>query len=292
MTIEEQTSSVGKLRLVGQGAEAEVFEWRDGRVLKLLRARGATERLACEVAALEAAHSAGVRVPRAYEQVVVDGRPGLVMQRLEGTDLLSVLGQKPWLVFRSGRLTGEIQAGINEARAPASLPMVRDVMRAALARLARREPGGLADWAERILGRLPDGEALCHGDFHPGQLILSNGQCATLDWAGAKRGDPLFDYARTRVLLSMGETPPGTQLPLRFLVKLGRQLFISSYVQSYERNAPQPVDRARLREWEIVNLAVRVLDNIPGERPRLLQRLQKERSGAQSPQTSPLWPRK
>jgi hypothetical protein len=44
MTIEELTSSVGKLRLVGQGAEAEVFEWRDGRVLKLLRARGATER--------------------------------------------------------------------------------------------------------------------------------------------------------------------------------------------------------------------------------------------------------
>lgn len=30
-----------KLRLVAQGAEAEVFEWRDGRVLKLLRARGA-----------------------------------------------------------------------------------------------------------------------------------------------------------------------------------------------------------------------------------------------------------
>ena len=76
MTIEELTSSVGKLRLVGQGAEAEVFEWRDGRVLKLLRARGATERLACEVAAFEAAHSAGLRVPRAYEQVVMDGGPG------------------------------------------------------------------------------------------------------------------------------------------------------------------------------------------------------------------------
>jgi hypothetical protein len=142
--------------------------------------------LACEVAAFEAAHSAGLRVPRAYEQVVMDGGPGLAMERLEGTDLLSVLGQKPWLVFRSGRLTGEIQARINGARAPASLPTVREVMRDALARLAHREPAALADCAARILGRLPDGEALCHGDFHPGQLILSNGQCATFDWAGAQ----------------------------------------------------------------------------------------------------------
>jgi hypothetical protein len=31
--------------------------------------------LACEVAAFEAAHSAGLRVPRAYEQVVMDGGP-------------------------------------------------------------------------------------------------------------------------------------------------------------------------------------------------------------------------
>jgi hypothetical protein len=119
--------------------------------------------LACEVAAFEAAHSAGLRVPRAYEQVVMDGGPGLAMERLEGTDLLSVLGQKPWLVFRSGRLTGEIQARINGARAPASLPTVREVMRDALARLAHREPAALADCAARILGRLPDGEALCHG---------------------------------------------------------------------------------------------------------------------------------
>ena len=152
----------------------------------------------------------------------MDGGPGLAMERLEGTDLLSVLGQKPWLVFRSGRLTGEIHARINGARAPASLPTVREVMRDALARLAHREPAALADCAARILGRLPDGEALCHGDVHPGQLILSNGQCAAFDCVGAKRGAAfLFDYARTRVLLRRGEPPPGTQLPLDSLPKWG-----------------------------------------------------------------------
>jgi aminoglycoside phosphotransferase (APT) family kinase protein len=198
------------------------------------------------------------------------------MERLQGTDLLSVIGRKPWLVARSGRVTGEIHARINAALAPASLPKVKDVMRDALARLGHRNPAVRLEWIECILARLPDGEALCHGDFHPGQLMLSNDESVAFDWPGAKRGDPLFDYARTRVLLSIGEPPPGTPLLLRLLAKVGRRLLISSYARSYERNATASVDRARVRQWEIVNVAVRLLENIPGERPRLLRRLRRE----------------
>jgi aminoglycoside phosphotransferase (APT) family kinase protein len=274
-TSEDQTYSLGRPRLVGQGAEAEIYEWRDGRVLRLLRARGPAGRLAFEVAALEAARSAGVRVPQVYDRVVADGRPGLVMERLQGPDLLSVVGQKPWLVFRSGRITGEIHARINAARAPASLPKVTDVVRDGLVRLSREEPA-LAEWVGRIFERLPDGDALCHGDFHPGQIMLSNGEHAAFDWPAAKCGNPLFDYARSRVLLSMGEPPPGTTLSLKLLAKVARRLLVSSYARSYERHAAEPVDRARVRQWEIVNVAMRVLDNIPGERPRLLRRLRLE----------------
>ena len=276
MRTKEQTSSRGELRLIAQGTEAEIFERQDGRVLKLLRARGPLERVTSEVAALDAARSAGLHVPQAYEQVVVEGRPGIVMERLRGTDLFSVLGRKPWLVFRVGRLTGEVHARINAARAAASLPRVKDVAQEALASLGRREPAMQLERIGRILARLPDGEALCHGDFHPGQLMVSDGECVTFDWAGAKRGNPLFDYARTRVLLTIGEPPPGTPLLLRFLAKVGRRLLVSSYVRSYERNAAEPLDQARVREWEIVNLAVRLFENIPVERPRLLRRLRNE----------------
>jgi tRNA A-37 threonylcarbamoyl transferase component Bud32 len=230
--------------------------------------------LAFAIAALEAARSAGVPVPQVYEEVVIDGRTCLMMERLEGTDLLTIIGQKPWLVFRSGRLTGEIHARINAARAPGSLPAVRDVMNRGVSRLASLQPT-LAEWVGRILARLPDGDALCHGDCHPGQLMLSGDRCGALDWSGAKRGDPLFDYARTRVVLSIGEPPPGTQLTLKLLAKIGRRVLISSYVRSYERHATERIDEARVHLWEIVNLAVRIHDEIPGERPRLLRRLQK-----------------
>jgi len=34
-----------------------------------------------------------------------------------------------------------------------------------------------------------------YGDSHPGRLMLSGDRYAAFDWSGAKRGDPLFDYA-------------------------------------------------------------------------------------------------
>ena len=171
---------------------------------------------------------------------MIDGRTGL-MER-DGTDLLTIIGRKPWLVFRSGRLTGEIHARINAGRAPESLPSVKDVMNRGLARLAPSQPT-LAEWVGGILARLPDGDALCHGDFNPGQVMRLGDRYAAFDWSGAKRGDPLFDYARTRVLLTMAEPPPGTQLTLKLLAKIGRRLLISSYV----RSVPAPCDGADRR---------------------------------------------
>jgi len=267
-------ASITEMDLIGQGREAEVFDLHNGRVLKLLRAHGPTERVASEMAALEAARAAGVRVPQVYEQVVVEGRLGIVIERVKGLDLLSAIGRKPWLVCRIGGLTGKVHAQINATQAPASLPCLKSAIQAGLSSMARREPSMRLEWIERILARLPDGDALCHGDFHPGQLAFADGEAAVLDWAGATRGDALFDYACTRVVLGVGELPPGTPRHLKFLAAVGRRLLVACYTRAYERSTNTPLDRARLRDWEIVNLAVRLSRNIPSERAYLHNRLQ------------------
>jgi aminoglycoside phosphotransferase (APT) family kinase protein len=264
---------VSQRRLIAEGREAEVFDVGDGRVLKLFRSYASAERLAFEVAALKAARAAGVRTPEVHAQVVEDGRPGIVMERVNGIDLLSAIGRQPWLVVRFGCLTGRIHAHVNTIPAPTSVPPVRDRILRALARVAAREPSLRVDWIERILDRLPDGDALCHGDFHPGQLIFASGETAVFDWAGASRGDALFDYARTRLVLRMGELPPGTPPHLKLLATVGRRLLVSGYTRCYERSFTKRIDRARLRDWETVNLAVRLSENIPGERAYLHQRL-------------------
>jgi hypothetical protein len=66
-----------------------VFALDDKRVLKVMRASdGGT--LKREEAAMRAAGVSGIAVPTPHEIVDVDGRPALVMDRIDGVDILSL----------------------------------------------------------------------------------------------------------------------------------------------------------------------------------------------------------
>jgi aminoglycoside phosphotransferase (APT) family kinase protein len=57
------------------------------------------------------------------------------------------------------------------------------------------------------LERLPQGAALCHFDFHPDQVLMTQRGPVVIDWMTAFRGHPLADVARSCVLLSFGQAP-------------------------------------------------------------------------------------
>src|SRR5439155_23606 len=83
------------LKKVAEGREAEMFAWEDGKVLRLLRPGFNPATLDAEIRALELAHRNGLPVPRPGERISIDGREGVVLERIEGTDLLTELGGAP-----------------------------------------------------------------------------------------------------------------------------------------------------------------------------------------------------
>src|SRR3954467_11280378 len=87
---------------IGQGAFSEAYAWAPGQVVKLFKA-GVSHLLGRhEVRMIRAMHAAGVPVPEVFGQVTLDGRFGIVMQRLDGPTL--------WHLSRTGAVTFE-QAG-------------------------------------------------------------------------------------------------------------------------------------------------------------------------------------
>jgi aminoglycoside phosphotransferase (APT) family kinase protein len=261
------------LEKIAEGREAELFLLPDGRVLRLVRPgiRDAEEAVRMEAAALAAAAQAGAPVPAVYEQVTRDGRPGLVLERLSGEDLLSQLGDRPWTVRSVARQTGRVHAELHTVRAPSELPDGRELIASRIGP-SDAVPAALRDEALRSLEELPDGDRLCHGDFHPGNVLDDPDGPKVIDWHNAARGEPTADVARSWVVLEVSPLPPGASAFDRRLASIGRGLLLRGYLRAYAKAGE--IASERLPRWVRVHAIQRLTQEIEGEREPLLRRLQ------------------
>ena len=138
--------------------------------------------------------------------------------------------------------------------------------------LAVSIPKHLAAFALNVLGTLPDGGSLCHGDFHPGNLLLGSAGPFVIDWTGATRGDPDGDVARTLFLLRSGEPVPGTRAPMRAVIAVGRGAFAALYRKSY--SSRRRVNGASIERWSIPHVAARFAEGIEEETEGLIRWLE------------------
>jgi aminoglycoside phosphotransferase (APT) family kinase protein len=264
--------SVTGRALIGQGREAEIFAWDDDTVLRLPRPWAGHIRVDDEAAAMRAAAASGVDVPKVYGTTIVDGRAGLIMERVEGPDLITLMGRRPWYVPRAARIVGREQARMHDVIAPTDLPTLRIRVRAKIEGAADL-PAAFAELALTTLEALPDGDRLCHGDVHPGNVLLGDRGPAVIDWTGATRGDPAGDVARTRLLLRIAPVEDYMPALVRRMQAFGRGAFVRLYLRAYRRT--RPIDDDLVDRWEVVRAADRIFEGIEAERPALLELLER-----------------
>jgi aminoglycoside phosphotransferase (APT) family kinase protein len=155
-----------------------------------------------------------------------------------------------------------IHQRIHDVPAPDALPDLNDVLRIRVGS-AKQLPHGLKESALSVLDSLPRGDRICHGDFHPGNVLGSLDAPVVIDWPDAARGDPLADVAGTELLVRFGEVPPGTSLLVRGASAAVRRIIAERYVAVYRR--VRPFDPRILLRWKIVQAAARFSAEIPSE---------------------------
>ena len=86
----------------------------------------------------------------------------------------------------------------------------------------------------------PPRPSICHGDFHPLNLLWDGAAVAgVLDWPNTLVGDRSFDVASTIAILAL--TPIelwGIPPPLRWMVAIARPMLVRSYLAGYRRGCP------------------------------------------------------
>lgn len=247
----------GSTKPIARGRTAEVFTWQDGWIVKLFYPWVDAETIEHEARIAALVQSSGLSVPAIGELVRVNGRMGLLYQRIEGLPMWpDGLTAAPWRIFRYARRTAELHAQIHHRSFTSSFPLQRQ-------RLMNKihQAGGLPESLRpRVLDtlqNLPDGDRLCHGDFHPANILVSGQGEIIIDWVDASLGNPLADVARTSVL-ALGAA--ACQIQGTFQKALVR-LFHSIYLRHYFSLRPGGEDE--YTRWLPVVAAARLSENIP-----------------------------
>jgi aminoglycoside phosphotransferase (APT) family kinase protein len=185
--------------LLAAGRDADIFEYGDGLVLRRSREGRSMAR---EAQVLEYLRSQGFPVP-AVEEISDDGLD-LVMERIDGVDMVALMTRRPWAIPRLGRVLADLHRRLHELTAP--------------------------DWLrDAPVGR---GDRFLHLDLHPLNVMMSRSGPVVIDWAGACRGDPAVDVALAWVLMAAGEVPTG-----RFIGMIqgrARSALVKSFVNSVD----------------------------------------------------------
>jgi hypothetical protein len=250
---------------IAEGRTAEVYAWDAGHVLKLYREWCPPDWVDHEARVAHAVTEAGIPTPAAGEIVAVNGRRGLIYERVSGSSMLDDLNRHPWLLFKHGRALAELHVQINRLSIT-GLPSYKGGLEHAI-RVARSLPDDLRQRGLSALENLPDAQTLCHGDFHPGNVLLTAQGPIVIDWMTAKSGSPWADVARSSLLLTIGPKGAGNMISPALRLAIG--LFHRLYLNRYQAIAPDA--GGELGRWKAVTAAARLAEQIEPEREALIE---------------------
>jgi uncharacterized protein (TIGR02172 family) len=253
---------------IAQGRTAEVYLWNERHVLKLYREWCPPHWIEEEARIAGAVYAAGIPSPVATEIIEVNGRRGLVYERVVGISMLQDMNARPWRILKHARSLADLHVQINQISIN-ELPSYKDGIQYAISQTPQLSED-LRNKALTLLNALPNGTQLCHGDYHPGNVILTKDGPIVIDWMTARRGSPWADVARTSMILNIGVKSAGKQV--RRLIKMAILLYRRAYLNRYSTLVPDI--KNELDRWLPVIAAARLNEDIQPEREALLQMVQ------------------
>jgi uncharacterized protein (TIGR02172 family) len=241
-------------KLIARGRTADVYEWDAGHVLKIFHDWFERGNIEYEQRIALAVHASGVKSPVAGEIIQVDGHTGLIYERVAGESMGAMCLRKPWKAFTYAKVLAQLHAQMHNCHFQADVPAQRSRIQSKI-NDAQALPAVLKTRLLSAADELPEGDRVCHGDFHPENVLVSDKESTVIDWIDSSRGNPLADVARTTVIL-IGSAESGRNPFLRLFIKA----FHAAYLKEYFRLRPGGEDE--YHRWMPIVAAARLSENI------------------------------
>jgi len=255
------------LTKLADSRSAEIYAWGDTHVVKLFRSGFPREAIDREAQNAALVHRLRIPSPLPEGLVQLKGRTGIVFERCHGPTVYELLAGRARPAEQLAKMFFEVQFGIHQCCCP-PLPAVTRTLYESIHRAP--VPDAVKTRAYAVVESMPGGQAVCHGDFHPINALLSPEGIVVIDWLDAGSGDPMFDVARTLLYLRYGRA--GT------LDQGTRATFVNSY-EHYCQDAWQD-DLERLDLWRLPVAVARLSSVTDDAEIRMLRELIESDSGS------------
>jgi aminoglycoside phosphotransferase (APT) family kinase protein len=176
--------------------------YRDGdKTIKIFNEDFSASNVLNEALNLAYVGETGLTVPHLIEVTKIEGKWTLIVDFIEGTTLEDLMKRNPDKIAEYLARFVDIQINMNRFSAP-GLKRHKEKMHAKI-----RQSGLDATARYELhtrLDSLPDLDHLCHGDFNPSNIVITDkDEAYIIDWAHATQGDPAAGVARTFLLFTL-----------------------------------------------------------------------------------------
>ena len=240
------------------GRKPNVYAWGDSQLVYVYDSACSYELIKAIKQAGKALYAAGLPVPAVGELVEIEGQYCQVYDRNQGRtfadELLTISGPEEECVGRLAPLFAEAHAKIHLA---GDLGVDLPKQKEHFAEIIKSNSALSSEMKSAVLERLahlPERNIVCHGDYHPFNILQSPEGPIIIDWSGVQLGDPMADVAWA-VMLCEGfrrMMPEIDEAVVRFTkIYLERYFALTGAV--YEQ----------IEAWWPVVCAVRLADPVP-----------------------------
>lgn len=260
-------------KIIGQGNTAEVFLWGDKEILKLFRQKFPWDGVEREYSVSKEVEKLGLPVPKVGQMLELEGRKGITYEKITGLSMLEAITKHPYSAKKYYKQLAIMHYQIHQCQVQ-KLPKYKEALEWNIRHTE------LLSEKQRLyvlnqLDQLPEDCKLCHGDFHPGNVIAEGGRAVILDWMTATQGNPAADVARTLLLLKNGALPESIPTFTKVILKLFRRRLADIYLKDYLRLSGMA--KAEIEGWRLPIIAARLAEWIPdSEKNFLLKEINKE----------------
>ena len=215
------------MKKIGAGRTAEVYDYKDDKVLKLFYSAFSTKIIEDEYLIAKNISTTTSLVPKVYDIVHTRNRTGIVYEKIKGemlSDYLSGNIISTRKIIRKFAQTQKRISNINVENVPSHTNKLRQKITGSCL---------LSDSEKEIVLKylsIINNNELCHGDYHPENVFVDqNHDFKVIDWANMFVGNKYLDIARTYYLIKSGQSLNGKTKLGSLIEWFGRQIIAKLY---------------------------------------------------------------